>query len=515
MPARRRLSLILPTLIILLAGLALAAGRAGAVDWRARVDPALLAAVDDPGPVEFIILLAQQADLSPAAQLPGKEAKGAFVFQRLRQTAAATQQDLLSRLAAQDVDYQSFWIVNAVLVRGGGAILPDLARLPEVAYIYANPAVALAPPQAAPAISPADTAADVAWNVQLIGAPELWAMGADGRQVVIGGQDTGYDWQHPALKNQYRGWDGLSADHDYNWHDAIHNSSGPCGFDSAEPCDDHGHGTHTMGTMVGDDGGANKIGVAPGARWIGCRNMDRGVGTPATYIECFQWFVAPTRIDDTDPDPSKAPQVINNSWSCPPSEGCTDPDVLRQAVENVRAAGILTVQSAGNSGYLGCGSINTPAAIYEASFTVGATNISDHIASFSSRGPVSVDDSGRLKPDVVAPGVSVRSSTLGNGYTTLSGTSMAGPHVAGLAALLISGHPDLAGDVDRLEQAISQSAVPLLSAQSCGDWPGDQSPNAVYGYGRIDAPAAVRFLVSPRFWLPLVLSDGSPSLATP
>jgi subtilisin family serine protease len=92
---------------------------------------------------------------------------------------------------------------------------------------------------------------------------------------------------------------------------------------------------------------------------------------------------------------------------------------------------------------------------------------------------------------------------------------MAGPHVAGLAALLISGHPDLAGDVDRLERAISQSAVPLLSAQSCGDWPGDQSPNAVYGYGRIDAPAAVRFLVSPRFWLPLVLSDGSPSLATP
>jgi subtilisin family serine protease len=496
-------------LFVLLGGLALVAGQAGAMEWRARVDPALLAAVEEPGQVEFILLLTEQADLSPAAGLSSKAAKGAFVFQRLRQTAANTQQHLLAELSDRGIRHQSFWIVNAVLIRAEGAILPDLARRSDVAYIYANPAVAMNPPRPAEAIAALDAAA-IEWNVQLVGAPALWAISADGRDVVIGGQDTGYEWDHPALKNQYRGWEGRVADHDYNWHDAIHDSSGPCGSDSPEPCDDHGHGTHTMGTMVGDDGGANRIGVAPGARWIGCRNMDRGVGTPATYIECFQWFVAPTRIDDTDPDPSKAPHVINNSWSCPPSEGCTDPAILRQAVENVRAAGIMTVQAAGNSGYSGCGSIDTPAAIYEATFTVGATNSSDLIAAFSSRGPVTVDGSGRLKPDVVAPGVSVRSSALDGGYTSMSGTSMAAPHVAGLAALLISAQPELSGDVDRLEQAISHTAVPRFSAQSCGDWPGDQTPNAVYGYGRIDAQAAARFLTGPHWMFPLIINSLAP-----
>lgn len=120
------------------------------------------------------------------------------------------------------------------------------------------------------------------WNLQLVGADQVWALGATGQGVVIGGQDTGYDWDHPALIEQYRGWDGLSADHNYNWHDAIHSNSGfnDCGADSPEPCDDNRHGTHTMGTMVGDDGAGNQVGMAPGAEWIGCRNMDEGVGTP-------------------------------------------------------------------------------------------------------------------------------------------------------------------------------------------------------------------------------------------
>jgi len=341
----------------------------------------------------------------------------------------------------------------------------------------------------------------VEWNVQLIGAPELWALSVNGEGVVIGGQDTGYQWDHPALINQYRGWNGAVADHDYNWHDAIHTSNIRCDSDAAAPCDDHGHGTHTMGTMVGDDGGDNKIGVAPGARWIGCRNMNEGVGTPASYIECFQWFIAPTKIGGGDPDPSHAPDIVNNSWSCPISEGCLEPDILRQAVESVRAAGILTVQSAGNSGS-GCATINTPAAIYDATFTVGASNASDQIASFSSRGPVLVDGSNRLKPDVVAPGVNIRSSYVGSVYTLLSGTSMAGPHVAGLAALLISANPDLAGDVDRLERAIAISAVPKTVAQDCGGYPGNQIPNAVFGRGRIDAVAAWRLVTGLRYFLP-------------
>jgi len=135
----------------------------------------------------------------------------------------------------------------------------------------------------------------------------------------------------------------MTADHNYNWHDAIHENNphtppgNLCGFNSLEPCDDHGHGTHTMGTMVGDDGGANQIGMAPGARWIGCRNMEEGWGTPATYAECYQWFIAPTDLNDQNPDPAMAPHVINNSWACPPSEGCTDPNVLLTVVQNVLA----------------------------------------------------------------------------------------------------------------------------------------------------------------------------------
>jgi subtilisin family serine protease len=249
-----------------------------------------------------------------------------------------------------------------------------------------------------------------------------------------------------------------------------------------------------MGTMVGDDGGDNKTGMAPGARWIGCRNMDRGVGTPATYAECYQWFIAPTDLNDENPRPDLAPDVINNSWGCPPSEGCTEPDVLLAVVDNVRAAGILSVHSAGNEGFLGCGSVSTPGAIYDSSFTVGNTNNSDSIAGSSSRGPVLVDGSGRPKPDISAPGTGIRSSVPGTSYLSMSGTSMAGPHVAGLAALLISANPELAGQVDALENLIKESALQLTSSESCGST-ADKVPNNTYGWGRIDAWAAYQLLV--------------------
>ena len=133
-----------------------------------------------------------------------------------------------------------------------------------------------------------EAVAAVGWNIVRVEADQVWGLGYTGRGVVVGGQDTGYQWDHPALIGRYRGWDGAAASHDYNWHDAIHSGGGICGYDTTAPCDDNGHGTHTLGTAVGDDGGVNRIGVAPGARWIGCRNMNQGVGTPATYAECFQ-----------------------------------------------------------------------------------------------------------------------------------------------------------------------------------------------------------------------------------
>ena len=198
-------------------------------------------------------------------------------------------------------------------------------------------------------------------------------------------------------------------------------------------------------------------------------------GTPARYTECFQWFIAPTDLSGQNPDPTKAPAVINDSWTCPASEGCTDPTVLQAVVESVRAAGIEVVASAGNDGP-SCSTVDQAPAIYAAAFTVGATDMSDVIAGFSSRGPVTVDGSNRPKPEISAPGVDVRSSYPVNGYEDLDGTSMAGPHVVGVSALAMSAIPDLVGDPDGVEALLTATAVPRTTIQTCGGVPGNRDP---------------------------------------
>ncbi len=411
---------------------------------------------------------------------------GTRLVEALQQTATAGQNRLIAYLKQENISYRSFWIVNMISAELNAAQIETLSQHADVAFIHANPTVRADLPQPEPFELAVSRAVEA--SISLVGADQLWSQGITGQNIVIGGQDTGYQWDHPALINSYRGFNGMVADHNYNWHDAIHSGGGVCGADSVTPCDDHNHGTHTMGTMVGDDGGSNQIGMAPGARWIGCRNMDQGNGTPATYAECFQWFIAPTDLNGENPDPAQAPHVINNSWGCPASEGCTDPAVLQGVVENVRAAGIVVVVSAGNSGS-SCSSVNTPAAIYDASFTVGNTRIDDTISFSSSRGPVTVDGSQRMKPDISAPGTSIRSSIRNNGYASFSGTSMAGPHVAGHMALIMSAQPSLIGDVDQLEQITRDTALQLTSTQNCGF--AGQSPNNVFGYGRIDSVAAV------------------------
>jgi serine protease AprX len=455
------------------------------------------AATADDAEAEFLVVLGEQADLSGAAALPDRQARLRTVYDALRQTALRSQAPLRAELDAAGAAYRSFYVVNAVVVRGDRALVERLAARPDVARIAASPRVRQPLPESSP--DEGDRApAGVEWNVARINADDVWALGYTGVSIVVAGQDTGYDWDHPALINQYRGYNGVTATHDYNWHDAIHTNShgaNSCGVDSAEPCDDDGHGTHTMGTIVGDDGEGNQIGVAPGAQWIGCRNMDNGYGTPATYIECFEFFLAPYPVGGdpvTDGDPTKAPHVINNSWVCPPSEGC-DWASLQATVENVRAAGIVVVASAGNEGSpFECGRVMYPPAIYDAAFSIGATDSGDAIASFSSRGPVTADGSGRRKPDVSAPGVSVRSCLPGGDYGWKSGTSMAGPHVAGTVALLWSSAPYLIGDVDATEWIVAHAARPRTTAQGCGgDGPGDV-PNNVYGWGIVDALAAVK-----------------------
>lgn len=464
------------------------------VGGKDRISPWVLAATEDGARTDFMVVLAEQADLSPAYDLPTKQARGRWVYETLWETAQRNQAPVRAWLDAQGVAYRPFYIVNALYVQAGDRALAEkLVARRDVARIEANPRVqSILPDTMLPEtgffpsnpVSP-DT---VEWNILKVNAPDVWAMGYTGQGVVVGGQDTGYDWDHPALKDQYRGWDGVSVDHDYNWHDAVAGSS--------RPVDPHSHGTHTMGIVVGDDGGSNQIGMAPGARWMGCRNMDSsGYGTPVTYLECFEFFLAPYPVggDPSQGDPNRAPDVTNNSWSCPPSEGCSW-STLQAAVEAQRAAGILTVVSAGNSGSA-CSTVREPPALYDAAYTVGATGSSDSIVSFSSRGPVTVDGSNRLKPDISAPGAGIRSCMPGTGYGYKSGTSMAAPHVAGAVALLWSAKPALRDQIDQTEQILNTTALARYSTQ-CGDLP-DAVPNNVYGWGRLDALAAVQQVLPP------------------
>jgi subtilisin family serine protease len=441
---------------------------------------------------EFLVVMEDQADLSLADSFDTKEAKGRYVFDTLMGRARVSQYRLIDWLKERGVEHRAFYIVNAILVKGGRELALELAGRADVARIEGNPQLRGVMP-----IEAGDDALagqhlsqqTVEPGVGFIRAPEVWSMGFTGQGIIIGGQDTGAAWDHPALRSQYRGWDGSRGNHDYNWHDSIHSQGGVCGPDSRTPCDDDNHGTHTLGTAVGAEGNTNQIGVAPGSKFIACRNMDRGNGTPATYLECFEFFLAPYPVGGTPAqgDPTKAPDITTNSWTCPPSEGCSQ-DTLKAAVEAQRAAGIMTVVAAGNSGRLGCSTVSEPPAFYDASYSIGAVNsATGEIAGFSSRGPVNMDGSNRVKPDITAPGVAVRSALRNGGYSFLSGTSMAAPHVAGAVALLWSARPELRGKIDLTENIINESAVRVDSAE-CG---ANTIPNNVFGYGRLDIKAAV------------------------
>ena len=443
---------------------------------------------------EFFVVLADQADLSGAGALRTKNAKARFVHDALWNKSRTTQGPILRWLREHGVEHRSFYIVNAILVKGTRDIVQALAARPEVARVEGNPHIQNVLPLPASAVetsSQPKVPATVEPGINYTHAPDVWALGFRGQGITVAGADTGQRWTHNALKPHYRGWDGQNADHDYNWHDSIHDSLGnPCGNDSPEPCDDQGHGTHTIGTVVGDDGAGNQIGMAPAAKWIGCRNMDQGNGTPARYIECMEFFLAPYPVNGNpnEGDPLKAPDITSNSWVCPPSEGCSV-NTLQAAVEAQAAAGIMIVAGAGNDGPE-CSTVFYPPALYEASYTVGALNTgTDTIASFSSRGPVTIDQSNRIKPDITAPGTNTRSSynTSDNAYASLSGTSMATPHIAGAMALLWCARPELHHDIAGSRTVLDNRAH-FISSTQCGD---AGPPNNVYGWGRVDISAAV------------------------
>jgi subtilisin family serine protease len=436
----------------------------------------------------------EEADLAGASSISDRTERIRFVANALRARADLSQAPLRARLEASGIPFRAFFLVNMIEVVAPRSVAEEIAGLDGVSAIAANPAVKLELPR--PALEPLPAplaerqASTVEPNISKIRAPEVWSRGFRGEGIVLAIADTGFSGSHPALRPHYRGT--VSGSDAYAWHDAVHDagSFNPCGSSSAAPCDDDGHGTGTAGIAVGDDGAGNQIGVAPGATLIGCRNMDRGVGTPARYTECFEWFLSPTDASGANPRPDMAPHVISNSWGCPASEGCTDPNVLRGVVDHVTAAGIAVVVAAGNSGS-GCSTISEVPSFYASALTVGATTPDDQIASFSSRGPATADGSGRLKPEISAPGTGIRTSVNPTGFRLgFSGTSAAAPHVAGAVALLWSARSDLIGKVPETTALLESTAVPLTSSQDCGSFSGSAVPNAVFGYGRLDVAAA-------------------------
>ncbi len=240
-------------------------------------------------------MLKAQADLSSVNELNSKEARGQYVFDALTQVAAKTQGPILDALAARGTVFRSFSIRNMVKVTGGKELLHAMAARPEVAEIIYEYEPTLDIEPFRPGAEDGPEA--VEWNIARVNADDVWTnLGITGAGAVVADLDTGVQWNHPALVNSYRPQvPGAPTRHDYNWWD------GPSG--SAVPLDYDNHGTHTMGTIVGDDGGANQIGVAPGADWIACA----GLGASATPMDCFQFFLAPTKLDGSDPRPTWRP----------------------------------------------------------------------------------------------------------------------------------------------------------------------------------------------------------------
>ena len=445
---------------------------------------------------EYLVVLADQADFSAAYSLPTKLEKGRYVRDVLWNKAQSTQGPILRMLRERGVQYRSFYIVNMIWVKGDFNLAFALAARSDVARVEGNPVIHNQLP------SPVGNGSDqphtpntIEPGVNYVMAPQVWAQGFTGQGIVIGGADTGIRWTHNAIKPHYRGWDGVTANHDFNWHDSIHDSVGnPCGNNSPVPCDDFFHGTHTIGTAIGDDGAGNQIGVAPGAKWIGCRNMDAGNGTPARYSECFEFWLAPYPVGGTPAqgDPSLAPDITTNSWGCPASEGCSV-NTLQAGSDAQLAAGINMVVAAGNSGS-NCSTVTDPPSFYASVHTVGALSTgTDNLASFSSRGPVTVDASNRIKPNIAAPGTSTRSATNSSdtAYTTASGTSMATPHTAGVTALLLSARPYLLDNPLSQRTVLNNSAVHLNSSLCSSN---GTFPNNLFGYGRVNALAAYNYV---------------------
>ena len=450
-----------------------------------RLHPDLRRALlEDDGAAGFVPIIVEwrrgPGVIAQAAAVPDKLARRQAVIAALQADAAQGAAGLLATLdvaAAQGraQKVRSFWISPVIALDARLDLVAELAQRPDVTQIRPDAAIALAPTPFTEAAAPNDA---LPWDLRMIKVDlAQQAFGLDGSGVVVANLDTGVDWQHPALLKQYRGYRGrLPAIHFGNWH--VSTDEG-----YLYPGDGYGHGTHTMGTLVGDDGAGHRIGVAPGARWIAVKIFNNGGYTHESWIhDGFEWIMAP------EGDFALAPDVVSNSWG---SEMGSD-ERFRPDVQALRTGGILPIFSAGNDGPTKS-TVGSPGSFPE-SFAVGAVDTEKLIARFSSRGPSPWDE---VKPEIAAPGVNIVSSFSGGGYRSGEGTSMAAPHVAGVAALLLQADPTLTPD--ELEAVLTETAEPL----------GATIPNQDTGWGLVNAYAAgIRVTVSGQIAARVLRADG-------
>jgi subtilisin family serine protease len=459
------------------------------------VDPELTEEFDRSGSAGYLIYFDAEADLSTAYSLSW-EARGDYVYKTLTALAEGTQKDVRSYLDDLDVAYQTFWIDNIIAVESSDwTTFEGLMSFTEIQSLTVIGEVQLVDPASFETDTERTEINTVESNLVHINADDVWAMGYTGANIVVGNIDTGVNYTHEALVGQYRGnIGGGMFNHNYNWLDAVSLLT--------TPYDDHFHGSHTMGIMVGDNGGIDHIGVAPEAEWVACKAFNAsGDALNTQLLRCAQFMLAPTLVDGTGADPDMRPHVVNNSWGdC----GRSYASWFQGAVSAWLAAGIYPVFSAGNATNCkyaqppGLNTVGNPAR-YGNVTAVGSTGTKDgEYAIHSNWGPTDnldmvnpVSGYEDIKPQVVAPGYKIRSA-LGNnfgidGYGLGIGTSMAAPHAAGLIALMWESATCLVGDYAVTETLLQESAVPILY----DDGYGLRSPNYATGWGEIDAEAAV------------------------
>ncbi|HEX5598741.1 MAG TPA: S8 family serine peptidase [Micromonosporaceae bacterium] len=422
------------------------------------------------GKSTFWVFLSSKADLSGANKLRKKADKAAHVYRTKTEHANRTQAGLRGLLKREGADFTPFWLVNTIRVTGDADLLAQIALRSDVSQIRADEPVPVPEPMPGKEL-PTVNANE--WNIDRINAPRVWNdLGVRGEGIVVANIDTGVQFDHPALAQTYRGRNGDgSVDHNYSWFDPARVCP------TTAPCDNNDHGTHTMGTMVGLDG-TNVIGVAPGAKWIAAKGCESSSCSRASLLASGEWIVAPTDLNGANPRPDLAPDIVNNSWG----GGSADDPWYHETVSAWVAAGIFPAFANGNSGP-GCNTAGVPGR-YAISYSSGAFDINNAIASFSSRG---AGENGVIKPDIAAPGVNVRSAVRGGGYAAFNGTSMASPHTAAAVALMWSASPSLHGDIAETRRLLDQTAIDTNNT-TCG---GTAEKNNVFGEGRLDAYAAV------------------------